>query len=315
MSRPVADSKQLKLRLLVVAITAVALFVIVPHIGSFRSSLQTIGQARPGLLLAGLGCFGATYLAAALTYTLLAPRRLSYRESWLVAIASGFTGKLLPAGAGGIATYYLYLMKQRHTAGQAASVVAVNNILGFVGHSTIVLVAGLSASRQASLSIKPDTGTAAWVTAGLLLALLGAYFVLRPGKTARRLRTVLKTFVANLADYRQRPFRLLAAYLSSLLLTGSYAVCLYFCLQAVGGSLSWPEVVAVFTVGMAANSIAPTPGGIGAVEAGLVAAMVAYNVPAAVALAASLLFRLITYWLSIILGIGGLVVARRQKLV
>jgi uncharacterized membrane protein YbhN (UPF0104 family) len=56
----------------------------------------------------------------------------------------------------------------------------------------------------------------------------------------------------------------------------------------------------VYLTGSAIGSIIPTPGGIGAVEAGLTAGLTAAGVP--VAVSAVLLFRLLTFWLTIPFG-------------
>ena len=70
--------------------------------------------------------------------------------------------------------------------------------------------------------------------------------------------------------------------------------------------------------GMVATTIAsavPTPGGIGAVEAALVLALQAIGVDEAIAWSATLLFRLISYWMPIIPGAIGLKVSERRGLV
>jgi len=52
----------------------------------------------------------------------------------------------------------------------------------------------------------------------------------------------------------------------------------------------------------AAAALIPTPGGVGAVETALVAALVGLGVPAAPALAAVLVFRLVSYLLGLVPG-------------
>ena len=58
---------------------------------------------------------------------------------------------------------------------------------------------------------------------------------------------------------------------------------------------------------------APTPGGVGAIEAALTAALTGVGVPTADALSAVFLFRLVTYWLPVPFGWGAL--QRLQKTV
>ena len=58
----------------------------------------------------------------------------------------------------------------------------------------------------------------------------------------------------------------------------------------------------VFLAGNALGSAAPTPGGVGAVEAALTLGLIAVGVPKEVAAPAVLLFRLMTLWLPVLPG-------------
>jgi uncharacterized protein (TIRG00374 family) len=74
--------------------------------------------------------------------------------------------------------------------------------------------------------------------------------------------------------------------------------------RAVG--VSDESFVAVALVSLTAGAIAtaaPTPGGIGVVEAVLLAALTGIGVPAGPGLAAVLLYRLGTFWLPILPGL------------
>ena len=61
-------------------------------------------------------------------------------------------------------------------------------------------------------------------------------------------------------------------------------------------------VGAVYLVGSAVASAAPTPGGVGVVEAALISGLVAAGLDNAVAVPAVFLFRLATFWLPILPG-------------
>ena len=49
-------------------------------------------------------------------------------------------------------------------------------------------------------------------------------------------------------------------------------------------------------------SAAPTPGGVGAVEAALIGGLAAFGLPAAVGVPAVLLYRVITCWVPVLIG-------------
>ena len=58
----------------------------------------------------------------------------------------------------------------------------------------------------------------------------------------------------------------------------------------------------VYLVGSAVSSAAPTPGGIGAVEAALIAGLTAVGLDREIAVPAVFLFRIVTFWLPIVPG-------------
>ena len=79
-----------------------------------------------------------------------------------------------------------------------------------------------------------------------------------------------------------------------------------------GAEVPVATAAAVYLAGAAVATAAPTPGGIGATEAALVAGYTAVGVEASVAFAAVLLFRLITFWLPILPGWLALVTLQRS---
>jgi len=64
--------------------------------------------------------------------------------------------------------------------------------------------------------------------------------------------------------------------------------------------LAFSAVGAVYLAGSAIGQAAPTPGGLGAVEAALIAGLISVGLDKEVAVPAVLLFRLCTFWLPIL---------------
>ena len=71
---------------------------------------------------------------------------------------------------------------------------------------------------------------------------------------------------------------------------------------AFDGVASFTAIGLVFLTVVALAAAGPTPGGVGAVEAVLLTALTGLGVPAAAALAAVFLYRLITFWLPLAPG-------------
>jgi undecaprenyl-diphosphatase len=83
-------------------------------------------------------------------------------------------------------------------------------------------------------------------------------------------------------------------------------------LRAFGEAVPWATVAVVYLAGSAVASAAPTPGGLGATEAALVAGLVVVDVPETVAVPAVLVFRLATFWLPILPGWISFTVLQRR---
>jgi uncharacterized protein (TIRG00374 family) len=89
---------------------------------------------------------------------------------------------------------------------------------------------------------------------------------------------------------------------SDLLLTFGYLVAFIAALRALGAHPAIIPVGVVYLAGNTVGSAAPTPGGLGAVEAVLIAGLTAIGIPAHEAIPSVLIFRIATFWLPIPAG-------------
>jgi uncharacterized protein (TIRG00374 family) len=90
-------------------------------------------------------------------------------------------------------------------------------------------------------------------------------------------------------------------------------LCLAACVAAFGRSVPVASIAVVYLTGSAIGSIMPTPGGLGAVEAALIAGLTAAGMPGAVAVSSVLLFRLLTFWLPVPFGWAALHFLEREQ--
>ena len=82
---------------------------------------------------------------------------------------------------------------------------------------------------------------------------------------------------------------------------------------AVGIDLPLATVFAIYLVGSALAAASPTPGNLGAAEAALSAGLAGAGADPSEALAAVLIFRLLTFWLPILPGLVAFRWAQRAK--
>jgi undecaprenyl-diphosphatase len=303
---PAFDRRQLLLLLLAL----IAIYVIVPQFGSFRQSLPLLGQADFQELGAALLAVILTYFAAAGTYWCLALYPLSYVRTLVVEIAGMFVNRLLPAGIGGIGTNYAYLRKSQHNKVEAASVVAVNNVLGVVGHG-LLLAIFLALYHQNLPALQLWQIRNPGVVIGII-GLVAVILLLLYQRFKWRIVHVLREFAHQLLVYRHRFGHLLSALACSASLTLCNVMSLWLCVLAMHSYLPFIAVFVVFSFGIALGTATPTPGGLGGVEAGLVAGLVVYHVDGTTALAAVLMFRLLSYWLPLAAGAVAFVYTQRR---
>jgi undecaprenyl-diphosphatase len=297
-------------QLAVVLIVALGVYALLPQFGSFRASWSLIQHPDWPWVGTALLLTGLTYIAAAGTYRFLAFKRLRLGLTVAVQLAGMFVNRLLPAGIGALGVNYLYLRRKRHTTAQAVTVVGANNIVGFFGHGVLLVFAfvwaGESLDRPVE-HISDRTLVLEFLAVGVVVAIVAGILYGRQ-KTARTLHDIRK----QLFSYRHRPLSLAGALSTSVCLTGCNVLSLAACLHALSVSLPLSVVLVVFTFGVGAAAAVPTPGGLGGFEAGLAAGFVAYGISPAEALAAAILYRLVSYWTPMVAGIISFVLCERR---
>lgn len=304
--------RQTKGRMLLLVFFLLLLYVVVPKIGDFSTSWQALLGATGKDVVAAAGLVVATYIFAACMYYVLAAKPLLFWRTCSIQAASAFANRLLPAGLGGLTLNIRYLRKSHHTLAQAIAVAGVVNLLGFLGHAlllAVVVVAGGASFTAAHTSYGQHVWIALLVVAVIVAASLVAFQWVR-----MKVYKLIVDILSSLAQYRKRPIDFGLALFTSMALTCTYVIILYFSVRAVGFDMSIASMFIVFTLGMLAGTITPTPGGLGGTEAGLFAGLVAYQINSADALAAVLLFRLLTYWLPLLPGFVFFVTARKRYL-
>ena len=245
-----------------------------------------------------------TYIGASMSLSGSIPDRLPAGPLVTASFGSSFASKLAPAGLGGMALNMRFLQKQGVDKAVAASGVGLNTVAGLAGHVTLIGIFLVWAGRDAFGSFRLPDPT--YFLIGLaVVAVLTVASLLIPA-TRRMLREKLVVIIARAFDgvstVLRRPGKVTLLLGGSILVTFAYLTTLYFSVEAFGGGLEFATVGAVFLVGSAVAQAAPTPGGLGAVEAALIAGLVAAGLDNTIAVPAVFLYRLFTFWVPILPG-------------
>lgn len=298
-------------RLLLLLLILLLLYILLPQLRSFHNSIDVLRHAHGSWVMMAIGCAGMNYICAALVYCALALRCLRFVPTLLVQFASTFANRLLPAGTGAIGVNYTYLRHEQHNVAQATTVVAINNSLGFAGH--LLLLAGVLLTSSISLrTVHLSHMSRATIVALMLISGVLTLCLLWFRHARKATSRLISQVVRSVSGYRTHPLRLAAALLFSLMLTTSHVLCLWACAQGLGVSISWVQTFVALSAGVLGITFTPTPGGLIGTEAVITGSLVAFGVSPARALAVTLLYRFITYWLMLLIGAGAFVIAERK---
>lgn len=296
---------------LAILFVGLLVFFVSKNWGQFKESLALVRGVSPCWLVLEAGLYALSVFFSAVACWILTLKKVNFRHLLWLEWAASSVNRVLPAGAGNIGMHAVYLTKHRHTLAQSTAVVSVNNALGASMHLLALglvilfspqLVTGLNVHFPVQLF---------WVIGGLIV-LLGV-LLLTP-RVQRKVSSFLSNFAASLMTYEHAPHKIVLGALASIGVTTCNMLIFVTALHAVGVSLSILQIFVIYSIGLVFGNAAPTPGGLGGVEVGLTAGLVAKGVQPELALAGALTFRLMTYVMPLTLGTFALVHVRRRKL-
>lgn len=293
--------------LLLGATLAVAVYALAPQLADLPQLVDTVRTADWRWLPAVLAASALTYLGAALGLAGSTPGRVPLGESVGVALSASFVATFAPPGIGQVGLNIRYLQKRGFPTPVAASASAAKEAAVLVAHLLLLVTAAVWAGSARAL-----TGELSRLPSPLVIAAAvgGTLAVLGIAAAVPNVRRLLRERVAPAvrasADAMRPlltdPGKLAALVAGVALLPAGFAVCLYLSVRAFGVHTPFVAVALVSLTAGAVATAAPTPGGVGAVEAVLLAALTGVGVPSGSALAAVVLYRVATFWLPILPG-------------
>jgi glycosyltransferase 2 family protein len=310
---PVARLERFRWRTIATSVAlTVAAYLLVGQVSQVNL-LGTLGRTNPAWFAVALLASAVTYLAAAQNLAAFVPRRLSPLRGFAVQLATAFVGVALPPTVGHVAVNARYLHRQDVDEGTIGAAVTLSQAVNVV--VTVLLLVVLALLTGSGLSrFKIAPGSDLLIGAGAIAAVIALLLAIPATRAMLRntvwphLRSIWPTFLDSISH----PWRLAASAGANLLLTAAYLVAFIASLHAVGAHPALLPAAVVYLAGNTVGSAAPTPGGIGGVEAVLAAGLTAMGVPAAEAIPGVLVFRFATFWLPIPAGWVSYVLLQRR---
>ncbi|WP_229882295.1 lysylphosphatidylglycerol synthase transmembrane domain-containing protein [Streptomyces alanosinicus] len=296
-----------------VLVVAAVVLVAVLRRRELAKAYHLIAGVRPLPVAVAVVCQALSLLCFAALYRWLlgaGGARWSLRRTTATVVAANAVAGALPGGAA-FSAAWVYRQFRRRGAEQvlAAAVLVVAGALSVLGLA-VLLVAGVVAAGQAELRTVLLPVAGALLVLGTALAVFGAsrFSGLRSamgrawrgtGRRSRRIRQG-QNALAQLVEQAHslqaglRPW--LRPFAFALLNWVFDVACLAASLWALGIGVPWHSLLLAYVLTQIPGSLRLTPGSLGIVETSLSALLVLYGLPPGPAIAATLLYRAVSYW-------------------
>ncbi len=309
----------------------VAIYVVFPKLVGLDDALRKLDEATWYWVVIAIGFNVAAFGAyVALFRGVLGGtrdddvhRRLDLRASYLITMAGLAATRIFSAaGAGGIVLTYWALRKAGMPRRRSACRMVSFLVLTYGAYTFALVIFGILLRTHVLPGNAPFGGTV--VPAILAAIAIGVFLLIAliPDDVERRIQSVAGGYrrtryltrfakgpatvasgVRTAIDYVRNPERGALAVGGAVGFWAANIAVLWACFEAFGGDVPFAVLVQGFFVGMAANLIPSPAGGVGSVDAGMIAAFVLFGIDEATVFPAVLAYRVIAFWLPIPPGI------------
>jgi uncharacterized membrane protein YbhN (UPF0104 family) len=310
-------------------VAAAVVLLLVRQRTMLEAGSDSVAGADP--LWLGPAALGTVALWTAGTVSQLGslPARVPVGRLFAVQMAGTFVNHVLPAGVGGMAVNARFLTRHGIPPAAAAGAIGINLAAGAITHTALLAAALLLAPSALTGTVGRGGSLLDGVTVNLRggwPAVAAAGAVLLAAAVARRVAPALRERLAHATgqvraqvavqvQVLRTPARAVQLWAGSVAVPILHCLTLYAVLRSLGGTVPVLDVSVAYLVASSLAALLPSPGGFGALDVALVAALVAVGAPAAVALASVLAYRLLTVWLPLLPGACVLAVLLHRKVI
>ena len=320
-----ADPKRLIQTMVAVVLLTVAIYVLIPRLFDLQDAIAKVGDGNPVWIGVGILCCIAMFAAYVALFRGVVGEKvvhLEWGESYQITLAGLAATRLFSAGgAGGILLTYWALRKagmerRQSVCRMIAFLVVLYSVylVALVVFGILLRTGVLSGEAPLSGTVIPAALAAVAIVIGLLMALLPddierrieRHTSGRFGRVAQRLASAPATFARGTRTaiaFVRHPSSGAMAIGGAVGFWAANIAILWASFHAFDVSVPLGVVIQGFFLGMVANLFPFAPGGVGAVDAGMIGAFVLFGLPSAEVFAAVLTYRVIAFWLPIPPGV------------
>jgi glycosyltransferase 2 family protein len=296
--------------LLIIGASTIAFYALLPQLANLGDTVDAFGEAQPVWLLAALAASVLSYIFAAVSFQGAVSQPLAFTANLRSQTASSFAGLVGPGGAGGYALNARFLQRNGLRPAEAAASVTVVGLAGFAMHA-VLLIGFVSWTRRAGDAgpiglgaISLPTGSTVLLVLAVVLAIAGVALAFGPvrSRVVGPVLGAVRTGLSQIATVFRNPVRVVGLFGGATGISLAYVAAITCAVHAFGGGISVAQIGTAYLLAAALATLAPTPGGLGALEAALIAGLTGFGLASGPAVAAVLSYRLVTFWLPILPG-------------
>jgi uncharacterized protein (TIRG00374 family) len=329
------DPKSILVTMVSVVVLIGAIYFLFPTIVGIEDGLAKLDDGDPVWIAIAVAFCLVMFLAQITQFKGIVGGdvlKLTWGEAYQINMASLAASRLFSAGgAGGIILTYWALRRAGMPRQQSAARMVAFLIVMYAVYMLALLVTGILLRTGVLAGANPPglTTVPAAIAGGIIVLFLLAALV--PGDLQRRLAQStsdtwygrlsvrLATVPATVSTSARMAFEIIRTprrgWLAVAGAVGFWAAnigIMWASFEAFGLDVPGAVIVQGFFVGMAANLIPGAPGGVGAVDAGMIGTYVLFGLDGGTVFAAVLMYRFIAFWLPLPPGIVAFFQLRRS---
>jgi uncharacterized protein (TIRG00374 family) len=280
------------------------IYLVLPQLANARAAVRALGHADWWWVIAAVPALFVAQAFSTLMQVGAIPAPLPFIPTYVVQFGGSFLNRVTPNNVGGMAFNFRYLQKAGVDSGAATGSVGLQAIAGVAANLVLITVFFAQTGRRTAVHF--GLHSRQWLFLVLAALVIGsavlAFTPLGRRFFQEKIWGFLRSAGSTIGEVAKSPGHVALVVAGALGGPTVQIVALGLCIHAVGGKLPFVQVGAVYLGARLLASAAPVPGGLGALEAAMVAGLSALGMPIGAAASAVLIYRLITFWLTIPIG-------------
>ncbi len=281
-----------------------------------QSIVDALTSATPAILLLAFVLGQVPRVASAFAVSRAAPIPVPLGRLTLLEFAITFVNLAVPSTAARVAVNIRFFQRNGLDRTTAIGVGGLDSVAGFVAQ--VSLFVGIVALGLGSLNLNISASAPNLDGQLILIALvalgIGIGVVAFVPKFRDPVVAVAKTTWTKIGPLLNSPTRLISVYLANVLVQLLFSLAMYTVLRAFGQDVGFADVILVNVSVALFAGLMPVPGGVGVTGAALTAGFTAIGVDSSTAMAAAIVYRLITFYTPPCFGYFAMRSLRRQRL-